>query len=82
VTAGFADAARLEAVTRYALDRMVIRDHAVPRRYRFGRSHVAYMRWCDAHMALGLANAAVTLSAAAGGAPAGGLSDRARPRAA
>ena len=84
VTAGFADAARLEAVTRYALDRMVIRDHAVPRRYRFGRSHVAYMRWCDAHMALGLANAAVTLSAAAaaGGAAAGGLSDRARPRAA
>jgi hypothetical protein len=36
-----------------------IRDsHAVHRRYRYGRSTVQYLRWCDAHVALGLVDAA------------------------
>jgi hypothetical protein len=41
-----------------------IRDgHAVFRRYRWGlRSSVHYLRWCDAHVALGLADAAVVLA--------------------
>jgi hypothetical protein len=32
--------------------------HAVHRRYRVGRSSVQYLRWCDAHIALGLVDAA------------------------
>jgi hypothetical protein len=63
VTAGFVDGRRLEAVARYAFGRMIDGDHAIARRYRLGRSRVAYIRWCDAHMALGLANAAATLAA-------------------
>jgi hypothetical protein len=36
-----------------------IRDgHVVHERYRFGRSTVPYLRWCDAHVALGLVDAA------------------------
>ena len=62
VTAGFADTERLADVTRYALERMLVGDHAVPRRYRIGRARVAYIRWCDAHMALGLANGGATLA--------------------
>jgi len=41
----------------------VVRDgHAVFRRYRWGRSTVRYIRWCDAHVALGLADAAGALA--------------------
>jgi hypothetical protein len=40
---------------------MVRGGHAVFRRYRLGRSTVRYVRWCDAHVALGLADAAETL---------------------
>ena len=32
--------------------------HAVHRRYRLGRTRVSYIRWCDAHVALGLVDAA------------------------
>jgi hypothetical protein len=41
-----------------------IRDgHAVFRRYRWGlRTFVHYLRWCDAHLALGLADAALVLA--------------------
>jgi hypothetical protein len=41
-----------------------IRDgHAVFRRYRWGlRTFVHYLRWCDAHVALGLADAADALA--------------------
>jgi hypothetical protein len=35
--------------------------HAVHRRYRRGRSTVRYIRWCDAHVALGLVDAAAAL---------------------
>jgi len=64
VRAGFAERAWLERTTRYALARMVAGDHAIARRYRYGRSRVRYIRWCDAHMALGLANASATLRTA------------------
>jgi hypothetical protein len=49
-----------------------IRDgHAIFRRWRFGSSRVRYIRWCDAHVALGLADAASLLSGAAASTPAG-----------
>jgi hypothetical protein len=69
VEAGFVDRAWLERVASRALERMMRGDHAIPRRYRFGRSRVAYIRWCDGHMALGLANAAATMAALDGGGP-------------
>jgi hypothetical protein len=60
---GHADPDLLRRVAeRTAID--VVRDgHAVFRRYRFGRTTVRYVRWCDAHVALGLADAAETLAA-------------------
>jgi hypothetical protein len=36
--------------------------HAVTRRYRWGATTTQYLRWCDAHVALGLADAALALS--------------------
>jgi hypothetical protein len=59
---GHVDRGLLERVAeRTAAD--VVRDgHAVFRRYRFGRSTVRYIRWCDAHVALGLADAAEALA--------------------
>jgi hypothetical protein len=65
VGAGFVEREHLERTTRYALDRMVDGDHAIARRYRLGRTRVTYIRWCDGHMALGLANAAAVLGAQA-----------------
>jgi hypothetical protein len=45
--------------------------HAVFRRYRWGlRTFVSYQRWCDAHVALGLVDAASLLSGADDPAPA------------
>ncbi len=44
--------------------------HAVFRRYRRGlHTFVHYLRWCDAHMALGLADAALALAGVADPAP-------------
>jgi hypothetical protein len=40
------------------------RGHVVHRRYRRGRTTVRYLRWCDAHVALGLVDAAAALSGA------------------
>jgi hypothetical protein len=40
----------------------LIGGHAVHRRYRWGRSTVRYIRWCDAHVALGLVDAAAALA--------------------
>jgi hypothetical protein len=54
----------LQRVARRAIDSMVIGGHAVFRRYRWGRSHVHFVRWCDAHVALGMADAATVLSSA------------------
>jgi hypothetical protein len=44
------------------LDAGLRRGHAVHRRYRVGRTTVRYLRWCDAHVALGLVDAAAALS--------------------
>ena len=63
VEAGQADRAALERVARYTVDRMLAGDHAVFRRYRRWRTTPRYIRWCDGHVALGLVDAARTLSA-------------------
>jgi hypothetical protein len=69
VRAGYADA----DVLRRVADRVVahkLRDgHVVHRRGRLVRSTVRYLRWCDAHVALGLTDAALAL---AGSAPSAG----------
>ena len=61
VTRGVVDPPILaRAVTRTV--KAGIRDgHAVARRYRWGRTTTQYLRWCDAHVALGLADAALAL---------------------
>jgi hypothetical protein len=53
----------LERVAARVLDSGIRRGHAVFRRYRWGlRSSVAYIRWCDGHLALGLVDCANALS--------------------
>ena len=61
---GLVEPELLDAVARRVLDAGLHRGHVVHRRYRWGRSTVRYPRWCDAHVALGLVDAA---SAARGG---------------
>ena len=56
--AGVADAALADAVAARAAACMVRSGHAIHRRYRWGSTRVRYVRWADAHMALGLAAAA------------------------
>jgi hypothetical protein len=51
----------LERVAQRVLDSGIRRGHAVHRRYRHGRTAVRYLRWCDAHVALGLVDAAAVL---------------------
>jgi hypothetical protein len=51
----------LERVTKRTLTHVVRGDHAVHRRGRGWRSTVHYLRWCDAHVALGLSAAAEVL---------------------
>jgi hypothetical protein len=51
----------LERVAGRVLETGLRGGHAVHRRYRWGRSTVRYVRWCDAHMALGLVDAAAAL---------------------
>jgi putative inorganic carbon (hco3(-)) transporter len=41
----------------------VVDGHAVWRRWRRGATHVSYVRWCDAHVALGLADVATAAAA-------------------
>jgi O-antigen ligase len=50
-------------VARRVLDRTLVGGHAVWRRGRYGRTHVVYLRWCDAHVALGLADVATLVAA-------------------
>jgi hypothetical protein len=50
----------LERVTAHVLRRSFHRGHAIHRRYRWGRTTVRYLRWCDAHVALGLVDVAAT----------------------
>ena len=45
-------------VTARVLDATLRDGHAVWRRWSRGRTHVAYLRWCDAHVARGLADVA------------------------
>jgi hypothetical protein len=53
----------LERVATRFVAAGVRRGHVVHRRYRSGlRSTVSYLRWCDGHGALGLAEAAVALA--------------------
>ena len=60
---------RRDLVERNVLERVAARTlnvgvrggHAVHRRYRFGPARVAYLRWCDAHVALGLVDADAAL---------------------
>jgi hypothetical protein len=58
---GVTDRAVLERVAARLLRAGIQRGHAVHRRYRWGRSTVRYLRWCDAHVALGCVDAAAAL---------------------
>jgi hypothetical protein len=59
----------VERVARRVLEHTIHRGHAVHRRYGRGRTTVRYLRWCDAHVALGLVDAATALRSAADPAP-------------
>jgi hypothetical protein len=48
-------------VAERVLDAGLRNGRAVHRRYRLGCTTVSYLRWCDAHVALGLIDAAATL---------------------
>jgi hypothetical protein len=56
------DRSLLERVAARTLEAGVRNGRAVHRRYRWGSSSVSYVRWCDAHVALGLLDAAAVLS--------------------
>jgi hypothetical protein len=66
---GLVDRELMERVALRVLDAGLRRGHTVHRRYRVGRTTVHYPRWCDAHVALGLVDAAAALSGAADLAP-------------
>lgn len=51
----------LERVALRVLEHGLRRGRAVHRRYRWGATTVRYPRWCDAHVALGLVDAAAAL---------------------
>jgi hypothetical protein len=55
---GLIEPEMLASVAGRVLDSGVRGGHAVHRRYRLGRSTVHYLRWCDAHVALGLVDTA------------------------
>ena len=59
---GVVEPAILARVATRAIAAGVRNGHAVTRRYRWGRTTTRYLRWCDAHVALGLADAALALS--------------------
>jgi hypothetical protein len=58
---GLVERELLERIALRVLDAGLRNGHAVHRRYRWGRSTVRYIRWCDAHVALGLVDAAAAL---------------------
>ena len=58
---GVIDPLILVRVTTRTLQAGVHNGHAIARRYRWGRTTTKYIRWCDAHIALGLADAALVL---------------------
>jgi hypothetical protein len=59
---GLVDRTVLERVAARVLTVGLRGGHAVHRRYRWGATPVAYLRWCDAHVALGLVDAAAALA--------------------
>jgi hypothetical protein len=52
----------LTRVARRTLTAGLRNRHAVARRYRWGATTTRYLRWCDAHVAMGLADAALLLN--------------------
>jgi hypothetical protein len=60
-TRGMIDPLMLGRVVTRTVEAGVRNGHAVTRRYRWGRTTTRYLRWCDAHVALGLADAALAL---------------------
>ena len=58
---GLVDRELLERVATRVLEAGLAGGHAVHRRYRWGHSRVRYLRWCDAHVSLGLVDAAAAL---------------------
>jgi len=51
----------LERVALRVLEAAIRDGRAIHRRYRWGATTVRYLRWCDAHVALGLVDAAAAL---------------------
>jgi hypothetical protein len=66
---GVVDRELLERVAARVLDAGLHEGRAVWRRYRWGRTRVQFLRWCDAHVALGLVDAAAALAGAPDPAP-------------
>jgi hypothetical protein len=58
---GLVEPELLARVVARLLERGLRGGHAVHRRYRRGRSTVHYLRWCDAHVAIGLVDAAAAM---------------------
>ena len=65
VRRGLLERELLERVARRVLEHGLRSGRAVHRRYRWGPATVRYLRWCDAHVALGLVDAAGALRGAA-----------------
>ena len=61
VRRGLVERELLERVALRVLEHGLRDGHAVHRRYRWGATTVRYLRWCDAHVALGLVDAAATM---------------------
>ena len=59
---GVVDQEILTRVAQRTLAKGLRNGHAVSRRYRWGPTTTHYLRWCDAHVALGLADSAVAIS--------------------
>ena len=59
---GVVDPEVLTRVTTRTITAGLRNGHAVARRYRWGATTTRYLRWCDAHVAMGLADAALVLS--------------------
>jgi hypothetical protein len=58
---GLADPSTVERIGTRAIDAMVVRGRTVHRRYRWGRTNVRYLRWCDGHIAMGASAVALAL---------------------
>jgi hypothetical protein len=73
---GVVERETLERVAARTVDVMLSDGHAVHRRYRWGATRVTYVRWCDAHVALGLVDAAAALGGWEDAAPLPGAATR------